>query len=226
MHLCRKDTYLKEHGDGLADEVGSTDNDNILARNGNVVLLEQLNAAQRRAGDQWGIDAVAEQQTGVHGMQAVNVLLGGDLLDHADSVEVGRQGKLDEDAIHSGVGVKVGDELLQVLLRDISGQRVRLVEEADLLARLGLHADVRRGVLAVAHDNDVEARGEGALVGAAGEAGALESNDLRGNALANNAGALCTRDKLSSRAQSERHGETGGRTVPIFRVEKSETQTK
>ena len=61
----------QQHGDGLADNVAAADDDGVLAGDGNVAALENLNDAGRRAGRERRTAGL--QTAGVHGMKAVDV---------------------------------------------------------------------------------------------------------------------------------------------------------
>ena len=60
------------------------------------------------------------QEAGVRGMEAVHVLHRGDRVDHAALVDVVGQRQLDEDPGHPLVGVQLGDEREQLVLRRVA----------------------------------------------------------------------------------------------------------
>ena len=95
----------QQRGDRLADEVGAADDDGLGAGQVDVVALEQLHAAERRAGPQ--AREVLGQQAGRDRRQAVDVLARGDLGRQLRAVDVLRRRQLEQDAADRRVGVEL-----------------------------------------------------------------------------------------------------------------------
>ena len=105
------------------------------------------------------------EPSGVHRMEAVDVLGGADRLDHGVLVEVVGHRQLDEQPVDGVVGVDLGDEREQRLLARVRRQVVierlesglprGLVLAADVDLRGGILADEDRGEADVAEPSDV-----------------------------------------------------------------------
>jgi hypothetical protein len=75
---------------------------------------------------------------------------------------VGWRGGLDEDAVDGGVGVEIGDDGEEIVLRGGCGEGDVAREEAEIAAGADLGADVGLGGGVIADDDDGEA-GDDAL---------------------------------------------------------------
>ena len=98
----------QQHGDGLADDVAAADDDGVLAGDGNVAALENLDDSGGRAGRERGTAGL--QAAGVDGMKAVDIFLGRDGIEQRLGVDLRGQRQLDEDAVDVVAGVELGDE--------------------------------------------------------------------------------------------------------------------
>ena len=127
----------------FADQDGPSNHDHMLA--GQVVAecaFGQDHTAGRRAGPHAGF---AEHQTpGARLGQAVNILVGIDLLDCGRFVEAFRQGQLQQDAVDLIVVIQTGNQRLDVRLAGISRQMVMQGSHAAFLglAHLVAHIDL------------------------------------------------------------------------------------
>ncbi len=130
----------QEHGDGLADNVATADDDGVLAGNGNVAALENLNDAGRRAGRKRR--AAGEQAARVHGMKAVHIFCRIDSVEEGLRVNLRRERQLDEDAVDVIARIELGDEREHFFSGDCAGRGDEVAIEAKLGAGLDLAADV------------------------------------------------------------------------------------
>ena len=141
--------------------------------------------------------AAEVEAAGVHRVEPVDVLRGIDRLDHLGLVEVGRQRQLDEDPVDGVVGVQLGEELKELVLRRV--RREPKVVRVD--------ADGRRG-LVLAGDVDVGGRVVADEHGR--EADLAELLDLRGDLFADLRRERLAVDQLGGhrreRTQEWRHG--------------------
>ena len=90
------------------------------------------------------------------------------------------QRQLHQNAIHGGVGVHLGDDAQQFLLRGLCGDLAAQIEDAALLAVLFLAPDIHLGGGIFAHQDDCQ-------TGAAGQGGGFRRHlllDLFGKSLA------------------------------------------
>ncbi len=94
----------EQHGGGLAHDVAAADDDGVLAGDGNVAALENLNDAGGGAGRERGTAGL--QTAGVDGVEAVYVFCGGDGVEEHLGVDLFGQRKLDEDAVDVVAGVE------------------------------------------------------------------------------------------------------------------------
>src|SRR5713226_10355138 len=136
----------QEQHHAFADDVAAAEDDGVDAFDGDGVAAKNFHAARRRAGDKSG--AAANQTTEIHGMKAVNVFCGIDSFENALSVDLGREGKLDENAVDGVVVVQVLDEAQHLVGGDGGGRRVHPTGQAELLARgdLGFDVELRSGI--------------------------------------------------------------------------------
>src|SRR4029077_6257240 len=129
----------QEQCHGFADDVATAENNGVCAFDGDAVAAKNLHAACGRAGDESG--AAADQTTEAYWMKAVNVLRGIDSLENALGVDLGREGKLDENAIDGVIVVQVLDEAQHLFGGDGGRMRANPTGQAELLARgdFGFH---------------------------------------------------------------------------------------
>ncbi len=100
-------------------------------------VLEQHQAAQRRAGDEPGL--ADREPAGIVDVEAVDVLGRVDRGDHRLLVDLRRQRQLDEDAVDRVVGVEPRDQGEQLVLADVSaGRRVLEARHAGRVVALPL----------------------------------------------------------------------------------------
>ena len=116
----RRVAVQEEQRGRLADDVAAADHDRVRALELDAVLVEQREHAERcsrhvrrRAG---------EQQPGVDGMEAVDVLDRIDGADDAPLVDLAGQRQLDEDPVDRVVRVQLRDEVEQLRLGRLLGQ--------------------------------------------------------------------------------------------------------
>jgi hypothetical protein len=136
----------KSHG--LAHDVAAAKDHGVGAFDLNLVAAQNFHAARGRARDE--SRASADQTTEVYRMKAVNILCGIDGFENALSVDLGREGKLDKNSIHSAVIVQVLDETEHLFGSDRRGRRVHPTGKAELLARgdFGFDVELRGGIFA------------------------------------------------------------------------------
>ena len=98
----------------LADDVRTPDHHRLFARQFAELRLQQFEAAKRRARD----EAVEPgcKPAGIHGMEAVDVLVGRNPGDDHPLVDLLGEGKLNEDSVDCRVGVERFDQPNQLVL--------------------------------------------------------------------------------------------------------------
>ncbi len=111
----------EEEGEGFADDHGAADDDDAGSGGFDAVFDEEPLAAEGCAGDEGG--GVFEGETGdILRVEAVDVFVWADGADDGGLVNVGWRGGLDEDAVDGGVGVEVGDDGEEIVLRGGGGE--------------------------------------------------------------------------------------------------------
>jgi hypothetical protein len=141
----------EQHGGGLADDVAAANDDGVLASDGDVAALEDLDDTCRRARGKSG--AASLQAAGVDGMKAVNILCWVDRIQQGLGVNLGGEWKLDEDTVDIVTGVESGNEVKHFPGGDGVWRREEIAENAEFGAGLYLAADVnfRGGDIADQH---------------------------------------------------------------------------
>lgn len=71
--------------------------------------VEELDTAEGRARHKEGVPALHAQTTDVQGMEAIDVLLEGNLREHSGLVDVGGKGQLHQNTVDIRVAVKRAD---------------------------------------------------------------------------------------------------------------------
>src|SRR5215470_9444477 len=92
----------------FADDVAAAEDDGLCSLNANFVAAKNFHATSGSASDE--TFAAANEFSQVHGMKTVHVLCRVDCLENFFCVNLFRQGKLDEDAVHVVVAIKLIDE--------------------------------------------------------------------------------------------------------------------
>src|SRR6202043_1493368 len=110
------------------------------AYDGDFVAAKNFHAAGGRAREGGG--STADQTTEICGMKAVDVFCGIDGFENALGVDVGREGKLNENSVHGVVIVQIMDETQHLVGGDGGGRRVHPTGKAELLARGDFGFDV------------------------------------------------------------------------------------
>src|SRR2546426_7624926 len=114
-HRNRRVPVEEQHGKGPAHKRAPVHNHSSVASKRDLVMLEKLDYAFRRARDQT-LDP-RRQLASVHRMQTVNILVRNNPLDHSVLVKMVRERKLDEYAVDLRVHVELENQVLQLLLR-------------------------------------------------------------------------------------------------------------
>ena len=110
----------EQHGHGFADNKAASDDHGAGSAGRDLAGAEQLEAAERRAGDEGG--RIFHGQGGhVERMESIDVFARVDGADHGRFVDLLRGGGLDEDAVDGRVGIETGDEADQFFLRGGDG---------------------------------------------------------------------------------------------------------
>ena len=130
----------------FADDVAAAEDDGVCAFDGDGVAAKNFHAAYGRAGDEPG--AATDQPAETYGMKTVYIFRGIDGLENALGIDLGREGKLDENAVDGVVIVQVIDEAQHLVGGDGGGRRVHPTGQAELLARgdLGFDVELRSGI--------------------------------------------------------------------------------
>ena len=157
----------QQQGQRLAHDIGTPHDHGLFTARGQVVAAQQLDNARRRAGNH------TRQPEGepphVLGMEAVHILGGIDGQQAAGGVQPGGQRQLQQNAVHIGAGIQLGNQSKQRLLRGIGGQAIGQRENARILAGPFLIADIdlRCGVLP--YQNDGKSGGAQTVLAAGGD---------------------------------------------------------
>jgi hypothetical protein len=136
----------KRHG--FADDVAAAEDHGVRAFDRNIIAAQNFHAAGGRTRDEAG--SAADQTTEIYGMKAVDVFCGIDSFENALGVDLGREGKLNENPVHSVVIVQLLDEAQHLVGGDGGGRCVHPTGETELLARgdFGFDVELRGGILA------------------------------------------------------------------------------
>jgi hypothetical protein len=94
----------QEDGGRFPDDVAASHDDGVLPRKRNLFVVEHGEDPVRRARQERG--PPREEASGVHGMEAVDILGRIDRLDHLRFVDLLREGELDEDPVDGVVGIE------------------------------------------------------------------------------------------------------------------------
>eukprot|EP00053_Salpingoeca_punica_P017007 m.162601 g.162601 ORF g.162601 m.162601 type:complete len:543 (-) comp17091_c0_seq1:3-1631(-) len=148
-------------GHGAADDVAAAEHNGVLAGQLHARLLQQVHASVRRAADDRRlVFGLLREQADVGGVEAVHILGRIDEVD--EGVLVNRvlrvQRQLHQDAVHVVVFVQVANGVHDLKLGRLVAQMLVLNDDADLLTRLDLLADVDGGVIAIADLHDHQLR--------------------------------------------------------------------
>src|SRR5712692_377449 len=154
----------EQKGHGFADDVAAAEDDGVGAFDGDAVTAKNLHASRGSAGDESG--AAADETTEIYRMKTVNVFCGIDGFENALGVDLGREGKLDENAVDGVVVVQVLDEAQHLVGGDGGGRGVHPTGQAELLAGgdFGFYVEQRGGIFA---DEDGSQAGANAFAGEA-----------------------------------------------------------
>jgi hypothetical protein len=142
----------------LAEQIGTTDHHRVEAGEVRAVgLADEEHCTGRRAGNQPALEIAGHQLAGIDDMQAVDILLGPDRLDHRVGLEMIRQGQLHEDAMDFAIFVEPGHQRLKFSLRGFKRQSVLHRLEAALLGHPAFRRDIDMGSRVIANDDHCEA---------------------------------------------------------------------
>lgn len=130
----------EEHGQGAADDVTASDDDRFLTFDGDVGATKDFHASGGGAGDEAG--TLGAEIADVDGMEAIDILLRGDGEEDALGIDMGRQGKLDKDAIDLIAGIELLDQGNQFAGRRSHGRGDQFAENTELFAGADLAADI------------------------------------------------------------------------------------
>src|SRR5699024_10942020 len=125
MRMRQRDRAVfaqQQIGQWFADDVGATDNDDMLTIEVETGRLQQHDAAQRRTWHQRV--AAGPGADNVEYVKAVDVLVCGDGGQHSLVGDVRGQGQLHENAVNFGVAVQRRNECQQLLFRRVRRQVV------------------------------------------------------------------------------------------------------
>ncbi len=171
----------QQQRDGLAHDVAAPHHDRALAGDGNPVALQHLDDARGRAGAR--SRQPGHQGADIAGMEAVDVLFGGDGQQDALGIHLRRQGELHQDAIDIVARVELLHNGKEFSGRDGFGRLDAFRVNAEVFAGLDLvaHVDLGRGI--VAHQHHREA-GRTAICGQSRNAGLQLVLDLVAHGIA------------------------------------------
>ncbi len=143
----------EQEGEGSADDVGASGDNDAFALGHDVVAFEQFDDAFGGAGDE-GIES-ERQAADADGVKTVDVLVGVDAFDNRHFVESLGQGRLDEDAVDLVVGVEAVDGCFDFCLCGGGGHFDDLGVPSEFFAGafFGTDIDFRGGVFADEQDD-------------------------------------------------------------------------
>ena len=141
---------------GLADDVAGADDDDIAALDRDVLVLEDLLYAIRRAGRKHRV--AGDQATDVVEVEAVDILVKVDALQHAVHVDLWWQRQLHQDAVDGRIGIERIDTAHQLILGGRHRQFDQLRTDTHELAGGHFVADVDLGGRIIADQDDGQAR--------------------------------------------------------------------
>ena len=133
----------QERRHGSADNIGTTDNNAFLARNGDLVMLEHLHNTRRSARED--ISFIEAQMTCIELSEGVNVLLGRHSGNDTRLVDVLRQRKLNEQTVDRRIGIDLFDLCDNLFGRIRFGEDIAGGCKSDLLAGAELVAYINDG---------------------------------------------------------------------------------
>ena len=142
----------EKNGDGLADDVGPSDNDGVLTLYVHAGKFDKFNYAVRSAGQK---ALFADKHlTDVDRRKTVDVLFGRDRVDYGLVADVLRNGKLNENTVYRGIGVELLNEFHELILGRRFGKTdlARIHTRFDARLFLSGHVTDARGI--VADEND------------------------------------------------------------------------
>ena len=125
---------------GFADDVAAAEHDGVFAGYVDPTAAQHLHDAGGGTRLQAGLPAL--QTADVHGMEAVDILIGSDGFEEPFGVDVGRQRKLNEDAVDLVAGVQVSDHGQQLFGGNALGRGEHFGVDSELAAGLYLAAHV------------------------------------------------------------------------------------
>ena len=124
----------------------------VSAIRGHTSVLEQADATCGRAGHEAG--GVFQRELGhILRVEAIHVLARVDGAHDGAFVDVLRRRALDQDAVDGGIGIELGHQRQEFLLRGVFGQFVLHGVQAQVLAFLVLAAHVGAGCGVIAHQH-------------------------------------------------------------------------
>ncbi len=152
----RRTGMHQQHGHRLANDIRTADHHGFLAFGIDARLLEELHRPVWRTGDKAGHPL--HQRTNVLGAEAIDILLGGDCVQHRVGVEMLWQGQLHQNTVNLRIGVEFGDFCQDFSRRRIGGEHMFFRIKPGLSAGIDLvaHIDLRRGIFA--HEDHGEPR--------------------------------------------------------------------
>ena len=103
----------QQQGRRFTDNIAAPDYDRSLAGNRNLASLEDLDQPGGRTG--YEARPLGGQKSGIHGVESVNVLVGGNRHQHLRGVDLGRKGQLHQNAVYVVPGVEVSKQLKQLV---------------------------------------------------------------------------------------------------------------
>ena len=134
------------------------DDDGVLPAMGMSAALKDFDTAGGGAWDQSG--ALGGEKADVDGMKAVNVFGRVDGEENFLDIDVGREGKLDQDAIDFVAAIEIGDEGEKFFGSGRFGGGMLLTINTDLFAGFDFAANVDFGGGIVADENNGESGAE------------------------------------------------------------------
>src|SRR5712671_575869 len=156
----------KQQGHRFANDVTASEDDCVGALNLNIVAAQDFHAAGGRARDKSG--PPTDQTPKAHGMEAVNVFCGINSFENSLGVDLRREGKLNQDAVHRIVVVEVAHKIQHLLGSAGGGRGVHPTCQPELPGGgdFGFYVKLRCRIFA---DQDGGQTGADAFTGKAGD---------------------------------------------------------
>src|SRR5712671_931220 len=138
----------QQQGHRFANDVAAAEDDGVGALNLNIVAAQNFHAARGRARDKSG--PPTDQTPKAHRMDAINIFCGINGFENSLGVDLRREGKLNQDAVHRIVVVKVAHKMQHLLGGEGGWGGVHPTRQTELLGGgdFGFYVELGGGIFA------------------------------------------------------------------------------